>query len=168
MIKYKNEGTGFIQVNENAPGLVLASSQAVVTFYPTNKDLKKCLQNGVDVLAKIKDRKLIIPSVSEDILIQIDFGTSLSCYLSYNNGGEVKVNGIPIANDSSIPVSTRTDVQVSMFPQAGYHIKHVQLGNDDVTSQLNNNILTISSISTDKDIKVIFEKDTPATHSVKE
>lgn len=167
MIKYKNEGTGFIQVNENTPGLVPASSQAVITFYPTNKDLKKCLQNGVDVLAKIKDRKLILPSVSEDILFQIDFGTPLSCYLSYNNGGEVKVNGIPIANDSSIPVSTGTDVQVSMFPQAGYHIKQVQLGNDDVTGQLSNNILTISSISTNKNIKVIFEEDTPATHSVK-
>ena len=167
MIKYKNEGTGFIQVNENTPGLVPASSQAVITFYPTNKDLKKCLQNGVDVLAKIKDRKLILPSVSEDILFQIDFGTPLSCYLSYNHGGEVKVNGIPIANDSSIPVSTGTDVQVSMFPQAGYHIKQVQLGNDDVTGQLSNNILTISSISTNKNIKVIFEEDTPATHSVK-
>ena len=167
MIKYKNEGTGFIQVNENTPGLVPASSQAVITFYPTNKDLKKCLQNGVDVLAKIKDRKLILPSVSEDILFQIDFGTPLSCYLSYNHGGEVKVNGIPIANESSIPVSTGTDVQVSMFPQAGYHIKQVQLGNDDVTGQLSNNILTISSISTNKNIKVIFEEDTPATHSVK-
>lgn len=87
--------------------------------------------------------------------------------VSYNEGGYVKLNNDNVENESSISVSTGTDVQVSMFPQAGYHIKQVQLGNDDVTGQLSNNILTISSISTNKNIKVIFEEDTPATHSVK-
>lgn len=166
-IRSENEGSGYIQVNEKTAGLILASSQAVISFYPNNKELKKCLQNGVDVLAKIKDGKLVIPSVSEDILIQFGFGTPLSCYLSYNNGGEVKVNDVPIANESSIPVSIGADVQVSMFPQAGYHIKRVQLSGKDVTHLVSGNVLTFPASSANKVVTILFEKDVPVAHTVK-
>lgn len=166
-IRSENEGSGYIQVNEKTAGLILASSQAVISFYPNNKELKKCLQNGVDVLAKIKDGKLVIPSVSEDILIQFGFGTPLSCYLSYNNGGEVKVNDVPIANESSIPVSIGADVQVSIFPQAGYHIKRVQLSGKDVTHLVSGNVLTFPASSANKVVTILFEKDVPVAHTVK-
>lgn len=78
--------------------------------------------------------------------------------VTYSGEGSVKVNNQSISSNQSTTVTASTDVKITITPLVGYHIKQVQLGNDDVTGQLNNNILTISSISTDKDIKVIFEK----------
>ena len=162
-VKYENEDkTGYITVNEDrTPVLIPASSQAVISFYPNNYRLKKCLQNGVDVLGKIRDGKLIIPSISENTLIQVAFGIPISCNLSCNKGGEVKLNDIPIAKESSIPVSPGTDVQISIVPQTGFYLRSVMIKNSygpykDFIDQVSNNILTIPSISESKDIVVNF------------
>lgn len=49
--------------------------------------------------------------------------------------------------------------------QNGYHLKEVKLGTADVTSQINNNILIISSVSSNQEITIIFEKDEPVSYT---
>lgn len=133
--------------------------------------LKQLMVGNIDMIKDIKNNILTILSVTKDQTITAIFEketpVTYTVKVTYSGEGSVKVNNQSISSNQSTTVTASTDVKITITPLVGYHIKQVQLGNDDVTGQLNNNILTISSISTDKDIKVIFEKDASITHSVK-
>ena len=52
-----------------------------------------------------------------------------------------------------------TDVKISIIPNAGYHLKQVKIGAvDDVTDQVNNNVLTIPAILENKEVTVVLKR----------
>ncbi|MFV0584840.1 MAG: leucine-rich repeat protein [Parabacteroides gordonii] len=173
---YYNEG-GTVKLNNQsiASGnsiLVDASTDVRVAIMPDEGYHLKLVMLGItDVTDQVLNNILTISAVSEnkEIMVTFEKDTPIthSVKVRYSSGGSVKVNGLSVTSGQSVTASTSTDVKVTITPQTGYHIKQVQLGNEDVTGQLSNNVLTISSISANKDITVIFEKDTPITHSVK-
>ena len=151
---------------------VVADSNVKIAIMPQNDyHIKYIKQGATDVTNQLSNNVLTISSISADQEIDVKFEEDVpktyTIKITYSSGGSVKVNNQSISSNQSTTVTALTDVKITITPLVGYHIKQVQLGNDDVTGQLNNNILTISSISTDKDIKVIFEKDASITHSVK-
>lgn len=77
--------------------------------------------------------------------------------VTYSAGGSVKVNNQSVTSGQSATVTASTDVKVTITSQIGYHIKQVRLGTKDVTNQLENNVLTISSILENEEITVAFE-----------
>lgn len=174
-VSYNDGGT--IKVNDN---IVTSGSRASVTALSTAKititpkigyHIKQVLRSKTDVTSKLKNNVLTISPSSVNEVITITFEKDApvthSVKVTYSAGGSVKMNDKSVTSGQSAIVTATTDVKVTITAQVGYHIKQVLLENEDVTSQLSNNVLTVSSISEDKYIAVTFEKDAPVTHTVK-
>lgn len=87
--------------------------------------------------------------------------------VSYNDGGIVEINNKLVTNNSSTSVQVSTDIQLSIAPNKGFHLKQVMVGNTDMTGNVKDNLLVLPAISEDKDIKITFEKDAPTSYSFK-
>lgn len=127
--------------------------------------LKRVLIDGVDKTSEVSENELELYDPPKNVIVE--YAKILSIFMSYNEGGTVKLNNQSIASGNSILVDASTDVRVAIMPDEGYHLKLVMLGITDVTDQVLNNILTISAVSENKEIMVTFEKDTPIAHVVK-
>jgi len=171
-----NQNGGEVKVNENVvtneiPIGITGGTDIQISITP-NKGyhLKQVMVGNTDMMGKMEDNLLVIPSVSENqeitIVFEKDVPVTYILKVTYSTGGNVKVNGQSVTSGQSVTASASTDVKVTITAQTGYHIKQVLLGNEDVTSQLSNNVLTISSISANKDVTVTFEKDALVTYVV--
>lgn len=127
--------------------------------------LKRVLIDGADKITEISENKLVLSDPPSDI--KVEYAKTLSVSVSYNEGGAVMVNDKSVTSGNSVAVDASTDVKVMITPNNGYHIKQVKLGTTDVTDLVRDNLLTISSISENSNVTVIFEKDAPVIYSVK-
>lgn len=127
--------------------------------------LKQVLIDGVDRTNEVSENKLVLSDPPKDI--KVEYAKTLSVSVSYNEGGTVMVNDKSVIAGNSVTVFASTDVKVAITPNNGYHIKQVKLGSTDVTSQVRDNLLTITSISENTNITVVFEKNAPVTYTVK-
>lgn len=127
--------------------------------------LKRVLIDGVDKTSEVSENELELYDPPKNVIVE--YAKILSIFMSYNEGGTVKLNDQSIASGNSILVDASTDVRVAIMPDEGYHLKLVMLGITDVTDQVLNNILMISAVSENKEIMVTFEKDISETHAVK-
>lgn len=124
--------------------------------------LKQVLIDGADKTSEINNNRLKLDDPPKNIIIE--YARVRSIFVSYNKGGMVKLNDQSVTSGNSISVDASTDVRVAIIPDEGYHIKQVKLGTTDVTGQVSDNVLLISSISEDKEITVTFD---PITYAVK-
>lgn len=167
IVKVNNEA-----VNSGTAKTVNALTNVTISIIPnTGYHVKNVLLNKKDVTDKIENNKIAINSIEADqeltVTFEVDTPKTYSVKIIHNTGGIVKVNNEVIANGTVKTVNALTDVQVSMIPDDGYLLKQVKLGAADVTDQIVNNTLTISEISGDREVTIVFEKGTPITCSVK-
>lgn len=167
IVKVNNEA-----VNSGTAKTVNALTNVTISIIPnTGYHVKNVLLNKKDVTDKIENNKIAINSIEADqeltVTFEVDTPKTYSVKIVHNTGGIVKVNNEVIANGTVKTVNALTDVQVSMIPDDGYLLKQVKLGAADVTDQIVNNTLTISEISGDREVTIVFEKGTPITCSVK-
>lgn len=167
IVKVNNE-----VVNSGTAKTVNALTNVTISIIPnTGYHVKNVLLNKKDVTDKIENNKIAINSIEADqeltVTFEVDTPKAYSVKIIHNTGGIVKVNNEVIANGTVKTVNALTDVQVSMIPDDGYLLKQVKLGAADVTDQIVNNTLTISEISGDREVTIVFEKGTPITCSVK-
>ena len=167
IVKVNNEA-----VNSGTAKTVNALTNVTISIIPnTGYYVKNVLLNKKDVTDKIENNKIVINSIEADqeltVTFEVDTPKTFSVKIIHNTGGIVKVNNEVIANGTVKTVNALTDVQVSMIPDDGYLLKQVKLGAADVTDQIVNNTLTISEISGDREVTIVFEKGTPITCSVK-
>ena len=97
------------------------------------------------------------------------------CKIRVNcNGGVVKLydgNGNLLKTPSdpqfSVTVKPLSDIKMDIHPFDGYHFKSVEIGGTDVTDQVHDNVLMITSIYEDKEIEVFCEADAPNAYQFK-
>ena len=80
--------------------------------------------------------------------------------------GQVLYNGVKLVGDvlscyGNFKVTGGSDVVLSILPDEGYKIDWLWVDWDDVSDQLENNVLTIHNIRKDIDVVVSFEEDQP-------
>lgn len=121
------------------------------------------LENGILVIPAISNDKTVRATFEKDVPVTHDVDVKVT----YSVGGNVKVNDESVTSGQSTAVTVSTNVKIMITPQTGYHIKQVLLDNKDVFSQLNNNVLTLSSITANKELIITFEKDAPINHTIK-
>ncbi len=141
---------------------VNALSDVKVTIIPDKGyHLKSMKLEGTNVTNQIQDNVFTIPAVSVNKEITVTFEKDLyAVKVTYSAGGTVSLNDRSVTSGSSTSVDALTDVKISIIPNAGYHLKQVKIGTeDDVTDQVNNNVLTIPSILENKEVAVAFEKN---------
>ena len=178
LVKVTYSAGGSVKVNNQSVTssgqsvTVAASTDVKVAITPqTGYHIKQVQLGNEDVTSQLNNNLLVFSSISANKEITVTFEKDAlvthTVKVTYSTGGSVKVDDQSVTSGQSAIVTASTDVKVAITPQAGYHIKQVQLGNEDVTGQLSSNVLTISSISANKEITVTFEKDALVTHSVK-
>ena len=163
---------GAVKVNDKpvASGsseTVNASTDVTVSIVPNaGYHIKSVKLGETDVTSQVSsENTLVISSISSNqelsVTFEQDAPATYTVKVTYNTGGTVKVNDKTIPSGSSETVNTSTDVTISIVPASGYHVKSVELGATDVTSQVTgDNTLVISSISEDKELVVVFEQTT--------
>ena len=171
-----NEG-GTVKVNNNkvdngTSTTVTASTNVQLSIVPNSGyHLKSVTVGGVDKTSEVSNNQLTITSISKNqeisILFEKDAPVSYTVKVSYNEGGTVKVNNNKVDNGTSTTVTASTNVQLSIVPNSGYHLKSVTVGGVDKTSEVRNNQLTITSISKNQEISILFEKDASINYTVK-
>ena len=174
-VAYNEGGTVKIEnelVESGSSKMVSALTNITVSIVPnTGYHIKSVHLNKKDVTDKIENNKIIITSIDADqelaVVFEADTPKTYLVKVTYNVGGQVKINNKAVTNGSSTSVTAGTDIQILMLPNDGHLLKQVKLGAADVTDQIVNNTLTIPEIAGDREVTVVFEKGTPATCSVK-
>lgn len=115
----------------------------------------------MDVTEQVNNGVLIIPSISKDKEIRIAYEKLPVCKVitSYSGGGKIKINDRLVQSGDFISVNAMSDVKITILPDRGYHLKSMNLGDKDVTSQIQDGIFVISNISEIENVNAVFEKD---------
>ena len=171
------DSQGIVKINDNivkngSAINVIASTNVQLSIVPNQGyHLKKVTVGGVDKTSEVRNNQLTITSISKNqeisILFEKDAPVSYIVKVSYNEGGTVKVNNNKVDNGTSTTVTASTNVQLSIVPNSGYHLKSVTVGGVDKMSEVRNNQLTITSISKNQEISILFEKDASINYTVK-
>ena len=80
-----------------------------------------------------------------------------------NEGGRVLVND---KEESKVSMKKGSDVVLRFTPEEGHTLKHVLVNGEDVTSQVIDGCYTLTEISADMTIKVVFS-DTSGISTIK-
>lgn len=173
-IKVKNDGGGFVKIGEqtiqSGEISVPEAKDVQVSFIPDKGyRLIQVKLGTIDVTDQVEGDILTIPQIVENKELAVVFEKEIySLKVSYNEGGEVKVNEQNITSGSSVPIAVGTDVKLVIIPNEGFKLQQVLLGTDDVTDEVIDGALSIPMISENKDIVVRFEKtEAVTTYSVK-
>ena len=77
--------------------------------------------------------------------------------ITSTGNGAVSYNGTSVrGKTSTFTVTEGTSATITFAPDNGYRIKSVKVNNTDVTSSISNNSYTISSITADTSVEVVF------------
>jgi carbon monoxide dehydrogenase subunit G len=105
-----------------------------------------------------KSAYLAIPAWSNNFKEIVEESESYVLSIKATGNGSVSYNGTPIrGKTSTFTVNEGTSATITFAPDNGYRIKSVKVNNTDVTSKVSNNSYTISNISSDTSVEVIFE-----------
>ena len=102
------------------------------------------------------DKKM---GVSISITDIVDGTTSYDLTISATGNGSAAYSGTSIRNKSqTFSVVEGTNATITFTPDAGYRIKSVKKNGTDVTSSVSNNKYTVSNISANTTVAVVFEE----------
>ena len=170
-----NEG-GTVKVNNNkvdngTSTTVTASTNVQLSIVPNSGyHLKNVTVGGVDKTSEVRNNQLTITSISKNqeisILFEKDASINYTVKVSYNEGGKIKVNNNFVDNGTITTVTVPADVQLSVVPDKGYHLKQIVVGGVDKTNEVKENQLFFYSISENLEVSVAFEKDVPTSYTL--
>ena len=149
---------------------VVESSSATLTITPDEGYRIKSLKvNSVDVTSNIKDGKYTISNISANTTIEVIFEAIPNYTISIlaTGNGNVGYDGAVIRNQSqSYSVREGGSITISFSPDKGYRVASVTVNKTDMTGQIVDGQLTISNISSNTSIEVVFEEIPPTTYSL--
>ena len=142
-----------MEVKNNTKTFTLnEGTSAAIAFTPdAGYRIKSVKVNSTDVTSKVSNNSYTISSISANTTVE-----ALSITASGN--GSVSYSGTSAKNNTkTFTVNEGTSVAIAFTPDAGYRIKSVKVNSTDVTSKVSNNSYTISSISANTTVEVVFE-----------
>ena len=142
---------------------------AVITFSPdAGYRIKSVIINGADVTAFVSNSHYTVSNISANTTIEVEYDTipiaSYSLNISATGNGTITYNGTTIRGKSqAFTVDEGASATITIAADDGHVISSVKVNDVDVTSNIINNQYTISNISGNTTLKVVFE---PITHSL--
>ena len=114
-------------------------------------------------LTKYVNNGNVIPEVAQgNYIVKFTYkseGSTCQLTISTSGSGSVIFNGTTIRDKAtSFTVNEGSSVTITFTPDNGYRIASVQMGNTDVTSSIRNNTYTISNITSNTTMSVVFEE----------
>ena len=156
--------------NKSQTFSVVEGTNATITFTPdTGYRIKSVKKNGTDVTSSVSNNKYTV-SVTANTTIAVVFEEIPPTYydltISASGNGSATYSGTSIRNKSqTFSVVEGTNATITFTPDTGYRIKSVKKNGTNVTSSVTNNQYTVSNISANTTVAVVFEQKPPTYHN---
>ena len=163
------EGNGFVSYGDNTIRSITSSynldedCSAILILSPDDGyQIKSVTVNGIDVTAQVYNNSYTINRISQNTTISVVFEVipivSYTLSISAEGDGSVSYNGNTIRGiTSSYDLNEGSSVILTFTPDDGCQIKSVTVNGIDVTSQVYNSSYTISSLSQNTAVTIVFE-----------
>ena len=145
---------------------------ATISFSPDNGyRIKSVKVNNTDVTSKVSNNSYAISNISSDTSMEVEFEaippTTYSLSIKATGNGTATYDGTSVrGKTSSFTVTKGTSATIAFAPDNGYRIKSVKVNNTDATTKVTNNTYTISNISSDTSVEVVFEANPTYTLAI--
>ena len=126
----------------------------------TGYKLKFVKLNGKDVTSGVVNNQYTISNITSDTTLEVEFERiTYSLTIKATGNGTVTYAETAVRGKSSaFTISYGNNATISIVPDDGYRIKSVKLNGTDITSTVKNNQYTITDITTNTTIEVVFEQ----------
>ena len=145
-------------------------SSATVTFTPdTGNRIKSVKVNDTDVTSNVSNGKYTISNITVNTTLEVEFEAIPTYTLNIvaTGNGNVTYNGTVVRNQSqNYSVREGSSVVVSIVADAGYRVASAKINSTDVTGDISEGKLSISSITSNKTIEIAFEAIPPTTYTL--
>ncbi len=151
---------------------VNGGSSLTISFTPdSGYRIKSVKVNDSDVTSSLSDNSYTISNISANTTLEVEFeaipATTYTLSIKATGNGSASYNGTSIKNSTTnFSVNSGSNATVAFSPDDGYRIKSVKVNDTDVTSSVANNQYTISNISANTTMEVVFEAN-PVTLTIK-
>ena len=146
--------------NKTSEFTVNEGNSATITFTPdTGCKIKSVKVGSSDVTSKLSNNQYTISNIAANTTVEVEFeAITHTLSIKASGNGSASYNNTTVRNKTSeFTVNEGISATISFTPDAGYKIKSVKVGSSDVTSKVSNNEYTISNISADTMVEVVFE-----------
>ena len=149
---------------------VVEGTNAVVTFSADESyRLKSMKLNNTDVTSSVVNNQYTISNIKANTSLEVTFEAIPTYALNVvaTGNGSASYNGVTIRNQSqSFTLREGTSAVVSFSADNGYRIASVKVNNADVTSQIVDGKITVSSITQNTNVEVVFEEIPPTVYAL--
>ena len=152
--------------------IVVEGTNAQITFSPDNGyRIKSVNVGGTDVTSSVSSNSYTISSIKANTTLEVVFeeipSTTYTLSIKATGNGSASYDGTSVRGTTkTFTVVEGTNAHITFSPDNGYRIKSVKVGSTDVTSSVNSNSYTISSIKANTTLEVIFEEIPPTTYTL--
>ncbi len=158
--KNVTNGTQTFTVNEG--------SAVTMTFVPGDGyRIASVKVNDVDVTSQVSNNQYTINNITANTTVVVTFEeipiVTYSLSIAATGNGDVSYDGVTVKEQtSSFMVNEGTSATITITPGDGYRIASVKVNDVDVTTQVANNQYTISNITANTTVEVVFVEDIKA------
>ena len=139
-------------------------SSAILTITPDDGyQIKSVKVNNSDVTSRVYSNSYTISLILSNQSVEVEFEakppTTYTLSIRATGNGSASFDGTAIrSKTSTFTLNEGASATISFSPDNGYRIKSVLVNSSDVTSSVSSNKYTISNISKNTDVEVVFEK----------
>ena len=148
--------------------IVEEGSSITLTFTPsTGCRLASVKVNDVDVTSQVSNNQYTINNITANTTVVVTFEeipiVTYSLSIAASGNGDVSYDGVTVKEQTnSFIVNEGTSATITITPGDGFRIASVKVNGVDVTTQVANNQYTISNITTNMTVEVVFVEDIKA------
>ena len=151
---------------------VKEGSSVSISLIPDNGyRIKSVKENGTNVISYVSSNKYVISSITRNTTVEVEFEaippTTYTLSITASGNGSATYGGTTIrSNTSSFTVNDGDYATVTFSPDSGYRIASVKVNDIDVTSSVSDNRYTISNITENTTLSVVFEAIPPTMYTL--
>ncbi len=151
---------------------VKEGSSVSISLIPDNGyRVKSVKENGTNVISYVSSNKYVISSITRNTTVEVEFEaippTTYTLSITASGNGSATYGGTTIrSNTSSFTVNDGDYATVTFSPDSGYRIASVKVNDIDVTSSVSDNWYTISNITENTTLSVVFEAIPPTMRTL--
>lgn len=124
------------------------------------KQTREAIIHAMNNLAE--DRIQTTKDLKNELMAKTEVSDFYRLKIRYNGNGSVLRNNKALKNGSTYKVKKNSSNSITIRPDEGYKVESVKLNNNNVTSWLNGNTLTLNGGSEDVDLSINFIKESTA------
>ena len=143
-------------------------SSATVSFAPdSGHRIASVMVNNTDVTSSVSNNQYTISNIKANTTLSVTFeaipATTYSLSITASGNGSATYDGTTVKNETrAFTVEEGTSATVSFSPDNGNSVSRVKLNGADVTGQVSGNRYTISNITANTTMEVVFVEDVNA------